>query len=158
MKRNIPLFAAVALLTLLGYFVWPTPYRYIVLPGVPEVLRISRVTGRVWRLERSDLLWFSRAEYDEIARRSSGEIKRRCDKAEREGAFKAKSASASSPSTNDNDIDSFMASRQAKGASASVSAPSPDASDDDLDSFVKSRQDPQNRRIIELRGYTFPCQ
>ena len=52
-----------------------------------------------------DLDWFNPAEYDEIAARSSDEIKRRCDKAEMEGAF----------------------------------------------------QDPQNRRVIELRGYTFSC-
>jgi hypothetical protein len=112
------IFAATAILVLLGCFFWPTPYRYIVLPGVPPnpsneydsgtppvVLRINRFTGRVWRLRESDLLWFSRAERDEIARRSSGEIKRRCDKAEKEGAYK----------------------------------------------------DPQDLRIIELRGYTFSC-
>ena len=106
MKQQIVLFGAITLFVLLGYFVWLTPYRYVVLPGVPPnpsnerdsgtppvLLRISRVTGRVWILRRSDLLWFSTAErgeieeYDEIKRRSSNEIKRRCDKAEKEGDF-----------------------------------------------------------------------
>ena len=105
-KRKFVFFAAIALLVLLGCFIWPTPYRYFVLPGTPPmVLRINRFTGRVWRLRMGDLDWFNPAEYDEIAARSSDEIKRRCHKAEMEGAF----------------------------------------------------QDPQNRRVIELRGYTFSC-
>jgi len=117
-KQQVVLFGAIALIVLLGYFVWPTPYQYIILPGVPPnpsneydsgtppvVLRISKFTGRAWRLTMVDLVWFSPAERKEIAARSSDEIKRRCDKAEMEGAFK----------------------------------------------------DPRNRRIIELRGYTFSC-
>lgn len=98
MKRQLKFVALFAILTLFGYFVWPTPYRYFVLPPTPpnpgnefdsgtpaHLIRVSRFTGRIWGIRYGS--WYSPAERDEIAEKESEEIKKRCKKAIDAGAF-----------------------------------------------------------------------
>lgn len=99
LKRPLTIVALVAILTLFGYLVWPTPYEYLVLAPIPpnssnsydfgtaaRPIRINRFTGRVWVLSPG-LLWQNPGERDEIAKKESGEIKRRCNNAIAAGDF-----------------------------------------------------------------------
>jgi|SRR5271163_2279394 len=118
MRQKSLLVAGFALLVLFASFVWPTPYRYFVLPSVPpnasdpsdsgvppQLVRMNRFTGRVWTLHNG-ASWYSPEERAEIAQRESQEIRKRCGDVEAAGEF----------------------------------------------------GDPRNRRIVELKGYAFPCQ
>lgn len=87
MRQKLIAFAGLVILILFGYFIWPTPYRYFVLPsaGSSYLVRLNRLTGRMWVLR--DLSWYSPAERNEVALREGEEIKRRCQKATESGAF-----------------------------------------------------------------------
>jgi hypothetical protein len=118
MRQKSFLVAGFALLVLFACFVWPTPYRYFVLPPVPpnaadpsdggippQLVRMNRFTERTWVLH-GGVTWYSPEERTEIAQRESQEIRKRCGNAEATGAFSG----------------------------------------------------PRDRRVVELKGYAFPCQ
>ena len=99
MRQKSLLVAGFVLLVLFAFFVWPTPYRYFVLPpappnaadpsdsGIPpQLVRMNRLTERMW-VHHNGVSWYSPEERAEIARRESQEIRKRCGIAEATGAF-----------------------------------------------------------------------
>lgn len=90
MKRQVGFVALLVTLILFAHFVWPTPYRYFVLPntgsGTPSYLvRVNRINQRFCVIEHG--AWYCPEERAEIAERESVEIGRRCKNAVGAGAF-----------------------------------------------------------------------
>jgi hypothetical protein len=97
---KILLSVVAVLLSCLAYLVWPTPYRYFVLPSTPPnssnefdsgvnatLVRMNRFTGRLWVL-RPNLGWFNPQEYKELRTTARAEITERCQRAAAAGAYK----------------------------------------------------------------------
>jgi len=75
--RRCGIIALVVVLCAFWYLVWPTPYRYFVIPSEhPQLIRVGRLSGRIWHIRGGQ--WYSSAERDEIATEDSEEIKRLC--------------------------------------------------------------------------------